>query len=111
MLNLPFEIHKFLRHKSTKKRLFLIWEAAKNVLLLLAGPLRPNPPPSSLMAFGTSERWKKKVKKKFFFPFFLNGPALYPPPPLNGLDIKKFFCGFPMADHFFVKLFHLISIS
>ena len=34
----------------------------------MAGPLRPNPPPpSSLMAVGTIERWKKKVKKKVIF--------------------------------------------
>ena len=28
----------------------------KNVLLLMAGQLRPNPPPSSLMAVGTLEK-------------------------------------------------------
>ena len=47
----------------------------------MAGPLRPNPnPPLELNGrwnFGTLE---KKVLKQIF----LNGPALYPPPPLNG---------------------------
>ena len=47
-----------------------IREAAKKlVLLLMAGPLRPNlPPPSSLMAVGNLERWKKRLQKKLFFP-------------------------------------------
>ena len=37
----------------------------KKVLLLMAGPLRPNsPPPSSLMAVGKMERWKKSLQKK-----------------------------------------------
>ena len=54
-----------------------IREAAKKVLLLMDGPLRPNPPPhSSLMAVGTLERWKKRFQKINFFP---NGQALYPP--------------------------------
>jgi len=48
----------------------MVREAAKKVLPLMAGPLRPNPPPpSGLMADGT-----------FLLSFFLNGPALYPPP-------------------------------
>ena len=51
----------------------------------MGGPLRPNlpPPPSSLMAVETLERWKKDSKKKplrgqtkkineFFFAFFIN---------------------------------------
>ena len=60
--------------------------AKKKVLLLMAGPLRPNlPPPSSLMAVEILERWKKRFK--FFC--FLNGPTLYPPPPLNGPSIKR----------------------
>ena len=29
----------------------------------MAGPLRPNPSPSSLMAIETLERWKKRLKK------------------------------------------------
>ena len=53
--------------------------AIKQVLLLMTGPLRPNPhPPSSLMAVEILERWKKKFQESSFF---LNGPALYPPPP------------------------------
>jgi len=47
----------------------MVREAAKKVLPLMAGPLRPNPPPpSGLMADGTLERWKKWFQKKFFFP-------------------------------------------
>ena len=38
------------------------------------------------MAVGTLDVGKKGSKKSFFF---LNGPALYPPPTLNGLAIKK----------------------
>ena len=53
----------------------------------MARPLRPNPPPLEL-----DGRWnvivgKKKVPKKFFF--FIYGPALQPPPPLNGPAIKR----------------------
>ena len=43
-----------------------IREATKKVLLLMAGLLRPNPPPLEL-----NGRWnvrKKKVPKKLFFP-------------------------------------------
>ena len=41
----------------------------KKVFLLMAGPLRPKPPPpSSLMAVGTLERWEKRFQKKLFFP-------------------------------------------
>ena len=58
-------------------------EAAKKENLLRAGPLRPNPPPSSLMAV---ERWN--VGKKVIF--FLNGPAR----PLRE-DLFVLFCGFP----------------
>ena len=45
-------------------------EAAKKVLLLMAGPLRPNPPPLELNGrwkFGTL---KKNYQKKFFFPLW-----------------------------------------
>ena len=45
----------------------------------MAGPLRPNPPPPHEL----NGRWnvgKKGLKKKKYF--FLNGPALYLPPPL-----------------------------
>ena len=55
-------------------------EAAKKVILLLAGPLRPNPPPWAL------ERWnveKKRFQKKLFFSLMAR--------PLR----EDFFCGFP----------------
>jgi hypothetical protein len=53
----------------------------------MAGTLRPYPPhPSSLMAVEILEYWNKNVKQKYFF---LNGPALYPPPPLNSPAIKR----------------------
>ena len=32
----------------------------------MAGPLRP-PPPSSIMAVGTLESWKKRHQKSYFF--------------------------------------------
>ena len=50
----------------------------------LNGPLRPKPPfpPSSLMAVGIVERWKKKVPKKVIF-------SLTPLPPLNGPALGK----------------------
>ena len=47
-------------------------KAEKKVLLLMAGPLRPNPP-SSLMAVEILELWKKKVPKKFQKDFFFCG--------------------------------------
>ena len=56
----------------------------KKVLLFMAGPLRPNPPPpSSLMAV---KNWN--VEKKGSNPT---------PPPLNSPAIKRktVFCGFP----------------
>ena len=68
---------------------YVLREAAntKRVLLLMAWPLRPNPPPpSSLMVVEILDRWKKRLQKKFFF---LKGPALYPHPPFNGPAIKK----------------------
>ena len=53
---------------------------------------------SSLMAVGKLERWKKKGFKKVNF--FLNGPALYPPPHLIAPPLREelFFCGFPYAE-------------
>ena len=40
----------------------------KKVLLLMAGPLKPNPPPpSSLMAVEILEHGEKKVPKKVHF--------------------------------------------
>ena len=48
----------------------------------MAGPLRPNPPPpSSLRAVEIYERWKKTF-------FFLNSPALYPPPLLMDRPLR-----------------------
>ena len=62
----------------------LIREAAKKVLLLMAGPLRPPPPASSL------ERWNVEKKGAKISYVFLHGPVLYPPPlPLNGPAIKR----------------------
>ena len=53
----------------------------------MAGPLRPTPlSPFELNGRWNLERWKKRFQKKFFF---LNGPALYSPPPLNGPAIKR----------------------
>ena len=41
----------------------------KKVLVLMAGPLRPNPPtPSNLMAVEILEHWEKRLQKKLFFP-------------------------------------------
>ena len=59
--------------------------AKKKVLLLMAGPLRPNPP-SSLMAVGMLERWKKRFQKQLF----LNGQALPPPPLLMAIKRRTF---------------------
>jgi len=53
----------------------------------MAGTLRPYPPhSSSLMAVEILEYWKKNVKQKYFF---LNGPALYPPPLLIARPLKE----------------------
>ena len=61
-------------------------------MALLAWPLRPNPsPPSSLMAFGMLERWKKRFQKKF-----LMGRPYTPPPPLMARPLRgELFFGFP----------------
>ena len=57
---------------------YTLGKLQKKIILLMAGPLRPNPPPpSSLMAVEIFERLKKGSKKSSFF---LNGLALYPPP-------------------------------
>ena len=48
----------------------LIREAAKKVLLLMAGPLRPPPPASSL------ERWNVEKKGAKISYVFLHGPAI-----------------------------------
>ena len=45
-----------------------VMEAKKNVILLMAGPLRPNPPPPI---------WKKGSKKRFFS---LMARPFIPPP-------------------------------
>ena len=45
-----------------------LWKPQNKILLLMAWPLRPNPPSlSSLMAIGTIERWKKRFENKSFF--------------------------------------------
>ena len=51
-------------------------------------------PPSPLELNGRWNVEKKGSRKSYFF---LNGPTLYPPSPLNGPAIKRktFFCGFP----------------
>ena len=54
----------------------------------MAGPLRPNPPPtSSLMPIGKLERWKKTGSKKSYF--FLNGPAFTPYPLLMARPLRE----------------------
>ena len=65
----------------------LIREAKKNVLFLMAGPLRPNPPPPLHIA-----QWplfcnagKKGFKKKVIF-FLMARP--FTPTPLNGPAIN-----------------------
>ena len=72
--------------------LYSIREASKKVFFLMAGPLRPNPPPphelNGRWNFGTLE--KKGSKKSYFF---LNGPALYNPPLL--------FMARPLREEFF----------
>ena len=70
----------FLRDHVDRKKC-RVREAAKKVLLLMARPLRPNPQPP-LELYG---RWNVGTLEKNWFKesyFFLNGPALYPPPPL-----------------------------
>ena len=47
------------------KQITFLGKPQKKVLLLMAGPLRPNPPPLEL-----NGRWNVGT--------FLNGPALYP---------------------------------
>ena len=69
MLN-PNLKKKNLKCKNTSYIYAVIREAAK-VLLFMAVLLRPNPPPSSLMAVGKLE------KKRYFFP---NNPASLPSP-------------------------------
>ena len=50
----------------------------KKYLLLMAGPLRPNPLPPPIEL---NVRWNfETLEKKFPSYFFLKGPALYPPP-------------------------------
>ena len=67
------------------KKFLRIRKAATKSSSLMARPLSPNPPPpSSLMADGKLEIWKKRLKKKLFF--FLMAQSL--------LRIT-FFWGFP----------------
>ena len=53
---------------NNEKVLAGIREAATKSSFLMARPLSPNPPPpSSLMADGKLEIWKKRLKKSYFF--------------------------------------------
>ena len=56
----------------------------------MAGQLRPNPPSRALWPL---KRWKKRFKKSYFF---VNGPALYPPPLLMARPLRE--------DIFFLRL-------
>jgi len=73
----------------------LLGKPQKKVFLLIAGPLRPNPP--SLLPTELNGRWKvgtlekKRLKKAIFF---INGPAFTSLPPLNG----HFFAAFLNSD-------------
>ena len=91
-------------------------EAAKikKNLLLMTGSLRPNPPPpSSVMAAETLERWKKKVPKKVIFSLMARP---FTPPPLNGPAIQRrtFFAASLMENFFldkiqvFIKILHFL---
>ena len=67
--------------------LSLFREAAKKNLLLMARPLRPNPPPSSsLMAVEILERWKRGSKKSSFS---LMARPLSPPPLLMDRPLRE----------------------
>ena len=77
-----------------KKNPTAIKGSCKKNLLLMGGQLRPNPPsPLELNGSWNFGTFEKRLKKSSFF---LNGPALNPPP-LNGPAIKRrtFFCCFP----------------
>ena len=65
-------LHTMYKIWRSKKNLRyeLVREAAKKILLLMAGPLRPPSSFNDRWNFGTLE---KKVPKKVFF--FFNGPA------------------------------------
>ena len=73
----------------------LFREAAKKSSSLNGRAIKTYPPPpSSLMAVGTLE--KKGSKQTYFF---LNGPALYPPPFLMALTLKEeLFLRLPLQD-------------
>ena len=84
---------KWCRAQDRKLKRFItsewaVREAAKKVLLLLAGPLRTNPPPPSELNgrwnFGTLE---KKVPKKVLFP--LMARQHYPPPLLMARPLRE----------------------
>ena len=82
-------LEKFLLKLSQKK--ILCWSLGKlqKKVLLLAGPLRPNPlPPSSLMAVEILERWKK-----VFFSLMA-----------RPLREELFFCCFPKKSNIKVTL-------
>ena len=81
MLGLVFPGSRYITNNLREK-------GQKRVLLLMAGPLRPNLSLSSLMAAEIFEHWKKGFQKSHFF---LNGPALYPPPPLMARPLREEF--------------------
>ena len=53
----------------------------------MAGPLRPNPPPLEPNGRWNDGTLEKKGSKKSHF--FLNGPALYPPPLLMARPLRE----------------------
>ena len=61
-------------------------------ILLMAGPLRPTPPPLELNGHWNFAMFEKKVPKKGIFSLIAR-----PFTPFNGPAIKRrtFFCGFP----------------
>ena len=83
--------------QTLNKKYACLGKPQKKVLLLMAGPLRPNPLPRR--ASWPWKFWnigKKRFQKSYFF---LNGPALYPlPSPLLmawPLREELFILGFP----------------
>ena len=70
-------------------------------------PLRPNPLPLELNGRWNYGMLEKKVPRKVLF--FLNGPALYQPPPLLMVRQlrEELFCGFPYDLEKNVSFFEL----
>ena len=61
------KMQEYLKSKYIKSNTFTLGSRKKKVLLLMAGPLKPTPPPSSIMAVGTLECWKKRFQTSSFF--------------------------------------------